>query len=145
MIKVKDDFVKQLLAILMIFCFSYYASAEKVSATKHVLSLIDADSVSGNEKADGIIRVGISRPDYPPFDITVNDTYYDGINADVLKIISAIEGKTFTVLRYNNEHDLHVALLNNEIDLIPSYGDVIPEKSNLFDFIPFINQNQLIS
>lgn len=137
--------MKQLLAILMIFSFSYHASAEKISLANHELSIFDVGRISSDEHTDGVIRVGISRPDNPPFDISVNDNYYDGINADVLRIISVIESKAFTILRYNNKQELHAALLNNEIDLIPTYGDIIPENSNLFDFIPFINQNQLIN
>ncbi len=37
-----------------------------------------------------ILRVGISTPDYPPFDMTMDGSsdFYEGLSADYLKILS---------------------------------------------------------
>lgn len=138
--------MKQFLAILMVvFSFSYHASAEKIANGYQSLRLFNTVKENTGGEIKGVLRVGISSPDRPPFDISVNDQYYDGINADILRIISVIGNKKLSIQRYRNEQELSDALKNHEIDVIPAYGEMIHGDDDNFAFIPFITQNQLIN
>ncbi len=135
-----------LLIILMMLCsFTYTASAERISLNYQPMSLFNANKSKNDEHYDGVIRVGVARPDHPPFDMTVDEKYYDGINANLLRVISVIKNKKITIRLYNNEHDLHSALMNDDVDVIPSYGTITDKNEGQFYYISFINQNPFIT
>lgn len=77
------------------------------------------------EKADqrwladkGVLRIGVSSPDYPPFDITTYTHDYEGITADYSALLGKALKVPLKVLRYPDRTALIHALLNQEIDLI---------------------------
>lgn len=64
--------------------------------------------------------VGISAPDYPPFDMTVNgeQEYYKGMSADYLHIITSMLNINVNIKRYKSREKLITAVLNGDVDLI---------------------------
>ncbi|HGY3719424.1 TPA: transporter substrate-binding domain-containing protein [Citrobacter gillenii] len=137
--------MSRLLAVLAILFLSIAcASAAHLSFNYQELSLLTDDSVNNNEHNNGIIRVGVSRPDYPPFDIYVNGQYYDGINADILRIISTVENKKLLIYLYKNQLDVYSALKRGDVDVITSYGDILKTDKSIFSHIPYIASNRLV-
>ncbi len=70
-----------------------------------------------------VLRIGISHPDYPPFDITTYNQDYEGITADYSALLSHILNINVQVLIYPNRTSLIQALKNQNIDLIGTAND----------------------
>ena len=66
------------------------------------------------------IRVGISTPDYPPFDMTMNGTssYYEGLSADYLQILSEILKVKIELHFFNSRQNAIAAVKAGELDLL---------------------------
>lgn len=66
------------------------------------------------------LNIGISAPDYPPFDMTVNGEQesYKGISADYLAIIAKMLNIEVNIKRYMSREKLITAALNGDVDLI---------------------------
>ncbi|MGI2058901.1 response regulator [Shewanella baltica] len=67
-----------------------------------------------------VLNVGISTPDYPPFDITVDgeQDIYQGISADYIHIIADILNVEINIKRYMSREEVITAALNGEVDLV---------------------------
>jgi two-component system sensor histidine kinase EvgS len=65
-----------------------------------------------------ILYLGVSAPDYPPFDFTGNGRKYEGITADYINLISQLLHTPIQVRRFNSRTDVIQALKNGEIDLL---------------------------
>lgn len=67
-----------------------------------------------------LLNVGISAPDYPPFDMTVNDEQesYKGISADYLDIIAKMLNIEINIKHYTSREKVITAALNGDVDLI---------------------------
>ncbi|RAY78040.1 hypothetical protein DP190_22775 [Enterobacter cloacae] len=68
--------------------------------------------------AGHILRVGYIAPDFPPYDITIDNRYYDGINADILTQIARSEQVQVTVEAFGSLREAKKALQDKRIDLI---------------------------
>ncbi|WP_198781458.1 ATP-binding protein [Shewanella putrefaciens] len=66
------------------------------------------------------LNIGISAPDYPPFDMTANGEQesYKGISADYLAIIAKVLNVKVNIKRYLSRDKLITAALNGDVDLI---------------------------
>ncbi|EOZ5530302.1 transporter substrate-binding domain-containing protein [Vibrio metschnikovii] len=87
-----------------------------------------------------ILNVGISIPDYPPFDMTIDggNWYYEGLTADYLNIISRMLDLNVNLVLFDSRFDAINAIKKGEIDVLTT--------SNLFEkyyelslSIPYIN------
>lgn len=67
-----------------------------------------------------IIRVAVSSPDYPPFDMTMagSSRYYEGISADYLSILSEMLGIEFKIYQYKSRLAAIEAVKSGTADLI---------------------------
>ncbi|KDN97074.1 MULTISPECIES: transporter substrate-binding domain-containing protein [Pseudomonas] len=71
-------------------------------------------------KEKAVLRLGTSSPDYPPFDINVSQSEYEGLTADYAGLISELLGIPFDVRRYASRKEAIAALHAGDIDLLGS-------------------------
>lgn len=64
--------------------------------------------------------LGSSRPDYPPLEINVSPSDYEGLSADYAGIIAEQLGIPVEVRRYDSRHEAIAALREGRIDLLGS-------------------------
>ncbi|ELS4713009.1 transporter substrate-binding domain-containing protein [Salmonella enterica] len=126
-------------AIALILSFEVYADHFKYNYTNLELVPTPEDTGSGVE---GSIKVGVIRPDAPPFDISVTGSYYEGINADFLRRIGLTEHKKIGINFYNKKEDAYLALLNNEVDILTS--NTGNERADNLAIVPYIKNNPLL-
>ncbi|WP_219012413.1 ATP-binding protein [Shewanella algae] len=67
-----------------------------------------------------IIRVGISTPDYPPFDMTMDGSsdFYEGLSADYLQVISEALKVKIELHFFNSRQNAIAAVKAGELDLL---------------------------
>ncbi|WPO98141.1 transporter substrate-binding domain-containing protein [Pseudomonas sp. HR96] len=67
-----------------------------------------------------LLRLGVSQPDYPPFDITGTGSEYEGISADYAGLVGELLNLRVEVTRYPSRERALQALQDGEIDLLGS-------------------------
>lgn len=65
-----------------------------------------------------VLRMGISGPDYPPFEITRNQHELEGLTADYADLLAQLLGITMEVRRYANRDAVMAALKRGDLDLL---------------------------
>ncbi|WP_025110414.1 transporter substrate-binding domain-containing protein [Pseudomonas sp. H1h] len=65
-----------------------------------------------------VLRMGISGPDYPPFEITRNQQELEGLTADYAELLAQLLGVRIVVQRYANRDAVMAALKRGELDLL---------------------------
>lgn len=104
------------------------AAAEPQVQTLHLMgrSSVEAYSVvlepSDRQwlKQHGPLRLGISAPDYGPFDLTVNGQDFEGLTADYAQLLSQLLHVDIEVKRYPSRPQAIEALKLGELDLLSS-------------------------
>lgn len=68
------------------------------------------------------LKVGVSYPSFYPFDIVTkgNSLHYDGISKDILSVLSEMLNAELDFIFFNSRNEAINALINNEIDIIPT-------------------------
>ncbi|EGR2831265.1 transporter substrate-binding domain-containing protein [Vibrio cholerae] len=68
------------------------------------------------------LKVGVSYPSFYPFDIIKNDNnlQYEGISRDILLVLSEMLNVEFEFIFFNSRNEAINALINNEVDIIPT-------------------------
>lgn len=66
----------------------------------------------------GVLRLGASAPDYPPFGITSNGNDYEGLTADYAGLLGQLLKMPIEVRRYASRAEVVQALKRGEIDLL---------------------------
>jgi two-component system sensor histidine kinase EvgS len=67
-----------------------------------------------------VLRLGVSQPDYPPFDLTGTGSEYEGITADYAALIGELLNLRVEVTRYGSRELALEALQHEQIDLLGS-------------------------
>lgn len=65
-----------------------------------------------------VLRMGISGPDYPPFELTRNHHQLEGLSADYADLLGQLLNMRVEVLRYANRDAAITALKQGEIDVL---------------------------
>ncbi|MFZ3279891.1 transporter substrate-binding domain-containing protein [Pseudomonas sp.] len=65
-----------------------------------------------------LLRMGISGPDYPPFEITRNQHELEGLTADYADLLAQLLGIRMEVRRYANRDAVMAALKHGDLDLL---------------------------
>jgi two-component system sensor histidine kinase EvgS len=65
-----------------------------------------------------VLRMGISGPDYPPFEITRNNQDLEGLTADYAALLAQLSGTRIEVRRYSGRDDVIAALKRGDVDLL---------------------------
>ena len=71
-------------------------------------------------KQHGPLRLGISAPDYGPFEMTVNGQDFEGLTADYAQLLSQLLRTDIVVKRYPSRPQAIEALKGGELDLLSS-------------------------
>lgn len=78
------------------------------------------------------LRIGVSAPDYPPFDITTHNNEFEGITADYAGLVGDYLNVDIQIISYPDRAELISALKHQDIDLVGTaneYEAVIPDIS----------------
>jgi two-component system sensor histidine kinase EvgS len=111
---------------LLLVALIPWAHAETASESRHLLARSHSAASTLNltlpDRAwlttHGDLRLGISHPDYPPFDINASQADYEGLSADYAGLIGEQLGVSFQVKRYPTRALAIAALHRGEIDLL---------------------------
>ncbi|MES2871059.1 MAG: transporter substrate-binding domain-containing protein [Pseudomonadota bacterium] len=122
--------VRQGLAGLLLLLGLQYAVADSTLAAQ-TLQLLGRSNVEGYSvdlapsdrqwlKEKRIVRLGVSAPDYPPFDLTANGRDFEGLTADYAALLSELLHVTIEVRCYPTRPLAMEALKRGELDLLSS-------------------------
>lgn len=134
------------IALLMLCAYSHAVWGINTPTT---LSLLGRSSVHADEsplsntilsslKEQRLLRVGISDPDYPPFEITNHANEFEGVSADYLGLIKQLLKLDVQILRYRSRDEVILALKRGEIDLLPSANEFEASDPDLQLTLPYI-------
>lgn len=113
---------------LLLGCLSTDAFAQAAGEQRHLL----ARSVSAAPplklaaqdrqwlQQRKVLRLGSSRPDYPPFEINASLHDYEGLSADYAGLIAEQLGVSIEVRRFDSRHEAIAALRDGRIDILGS-------------------------
>jgi two-component system sensor histidine kinase EvgS len=113
-----------LLIALLCYPFMALADAEprhllaRATSATQPLQLDDVDRQWLQRR--GVLLLGSSRPDYPPFEINVSLADYEGLSADYAGLIAEQLGVPVEVRRFASRHEAIAALRAGTIDLLGS-------------------------
>lgn len=65
-----------------------------------------------------VLRVGVTGPDYPPFEVTRNHDELEGITADYTELLAQLLHVRIEVLRYGTRESAMAALKRKDLDLL---------------------------
>ncbi|KAA5839259.1 transporter substrate-binding domain-containing protein [Pseudomonas chlororaphis] len=86
------------------------------SLGEHQVELAEADWSWLRKK--GTLYLGISAPDYPPFDVTGTGRDYEGLTADYVGLLAQLLHVQVQVRRFPSRADVIRALKDGEVDLL---------------------------
>ena len=69
-------------------------------------------------RGKGVLRLGVSGPDYPPFEITRNVDELEGITADYAALVAQLLHVKIEVFRYRTREAAMDALKRDDLDLL---------------------------
>jgi two-component system sensor histidine kinase EvgS len=69
-------------------------------------------------QAKGVLKLGVTSVNYPPFDFTASGHKYEGITADYMGIVSQLLHIPVQISRYDNRAAAIQALKDGEVDLL---------------------------
>ncbi|MFV8066716.1 MULTISPECIES: transporter substrate-binding domain-containing protein [unclassified Enterobacter cloacae complex] len=127
---------------LLLILLPLYACAEPLSDKSLSLELYPDTIIQRFYKQS--LKVGVYRPDYPPFDIVINGEYLDGINADILRTIRNNSDIHFSVTLFDNAVAAFDALAEGSIDAITTTGPVTETKKSRYSYLPAISTNKIV-
>lgn len=127
---------------LLLILLPLYACAEPLSDKSLSLELYPDTIIQRFYKQS--LKVGVYRPDYPPFDIVINGEYLDGINADILRTIRNNSDIHFSVTLFDNAVAAFDALAEGSIDAITTTGPVTETKKSRYSYLPVISTNKIV-
>ena len=91
-----------------------------------------------------VLRLGSSRPDYPPFDINISQADYEGLSADYAGLIAEQLGIPIEVRRFSNRHEAIAALRDGKIDLLGSSNGFEAADAQLSLSLPYADDLPVI-
>lgn len=92
----------------------------------------------------GVLRIGTSEPDFPPFDITASGQDFEGVTADYLRLIAQTLHLETRVLRYPDRHAARDALRAGEIDLLGRSLEIDAASPGLIQTRPYVQHQPVI-
>ncbi|RON67327.1 transporter substrate-binding domain-containing protein [Pseudomonas fluorescens] len=110
---------------LLLMLFGSWVSASDEPVILEVLSRTRPDALIRLDGQDSqwlrehpLLRVGISGPDYPPFELTRNRHELEGLTADYADLIAQLLNVPIQVQRYVDRNAALMALKRGELDLL---------------------------
>ena len=91
------------------------------------------------------LRLGVSQPDYPPFDLTGTGSDYEGISADYARLVAELLNLRVEVTRYGSRQQAVAALKAGELDLLGSANDRETAMQDLQLSAPYVEDRALLA
>lgn len=101
----------------------------------------EEDTWLGNKK---VLTLGISNPQYPPFDITNNRGEFEGITADYIGLIEEMLHVKVEVKIFSSRRSALKALQNNEIDLLGSATQFDQQGADILLSEPYASEQSVL-
>ncbi|MFI8480668.1 response regulator [Pseudomonas sp. NPDC078700] len=121
------------LLLCWLLCFSAYGAQVPLSEQEQAWV-----------KANPVIRVGVEREGWAPFDVIDKQGKYTGLSGEYLQLISARLGLRVEVVLFDNWDAAIAALRSDKIDLLPSVIRT-PERDTFMRFTkPYIVSSSLV-
>nr|WP_256675810.1 transporter substrate-binding domain-containing protein [Pseudomonas sp. R5(2019)] len=92
----------------------------------------------------GVLVLGASAPDYPPFDITVSQSEYEGLTADYAGLVGERLGVRIEVRRFASRREAIDALHTGSIDMLGSSNSFEAADANLVLSQPYAEDQSVI-
>ena len=112
--------------VIALAAWALTALAETAPTTLEILTRTRLENV--HVRLDGtdrqwlrqhpVLRMGISGPDYPPFELTRNHHQLEGLSADYADLLAQLLNMRVEVLRYANREAAITALKRGELDVL---------------------------
>ncbi|MBM7062841.1 transporter substrate-binding domain-containing protein [Pseudomonas sp. UL073] len=94
--------------------------------------------------AHPVLRVGLERDGWPPFDIIEEDGQYSGISADYLQLIGRRLGLSIQPVRFDTWDQALEALRTGQIDVLTSVAQTPEREGRMLFSEPYLISNSLI-
>lgn len=130
------------------------ALAEEPLRTAKSLKLVErayvsaAVPLSAEDRAwlsrKAVLNIGVSAPDYPPLDISINGLMYDGITAEYAGLIAKILKIAVQVRQYPSRARAIEALKRGEIDLLGSANSFESADPELLLSLPYLDDQPVL-
>lgn len=121
-----------------------YALLSRSTAAQLEVQLDESQRQWIKEKRELVL--GTSAPDYPPFDLTLNDRVYEGFTADYAGILGKITGLPIKVKRFASRGAAIEALENGEVDLLGTANGFEARNANIILSAPYaVDQPVLVT
>ncbi|WP_343047595.1 transporter substrate-binding domain-containing protein [Pseudomonas akapageensis] len=91
------------------------------------------------------LRLGVSLPDYPPFDITGTGREYEGISADYIGLVAQLLNLQIDVRRFSSRTAALEALRTGEIDLLGTTTELEATQHELALSVPYAEDRPLLA
>ena len=109
---------------------------------EHQVGLAEADW--GWLRKKGTLYLGVSVPDYPPFDLTGNGHDYEGLTADYAGLLAQLLHIQVQVRRYPSRADVIRALKEGEVDLLGTANGFEAVDSELVMSVAYADDQPMI-
>lgn len=110
--------------------------------TSSTVALSDEDRGWLNHKT--VLSIGVSAPDYPPLDISINGQMYDGITAEYASLIGKILDVAVQIRQFPSRARAIEALKHGEIDLLGSANSFEAADPALQLSIPYLDDQPVL-
>ncbi|MDD0972829.1 transporter substrate-binding domain-containing protein [Pseudomonas fontis] len=126
--------IKRSAVLLRVLILLVLGAATPAHATGEALALLGRSSAEGLHlqlsepdrqwlKDKKVLVLGVSAPDYPPFEITNDEKTLEGLTADYVNLLGQLLKVQISIRRYPSRDDVLDALRNHEIDLLGTAND----------------------
>ncbi|MEW9682387.1 transporter substrate-binding domain-containing protein [Pseudomonas sp. TE50-2] len=95
-------------------------------------------------KRKGVLTIGVSAPDYPPLDISINGQMYDGITAEYAGLIGKILDVAIQIRQFPSRTRAIEALKHGEIDLLGSANSFEAADPTLRLSLPYLDDQPVL-
>ncbi|MDE1167947.1 MAG: transporter substrate-binding domain-containing protein [Pseudomonas sp.] len=92
-----------------------------------------------------VLRLGVTQPDYPPFDILGTGHQYEGMSADYASLIGELLNLKVEVRRYGSRQAAIEGLWRGEVDLLPTSNGFEAAESNLILSMPYVQDQPILA
>ncbi|CAD5110463.1 transporter substrate-binding domain-containing protein [Zestomonas carbonaria] len=142
-------------ALLSLILWSGFAMASHV-AEEEALRLSGRSVVAGYQvelsdddwhwlREKRFVRLGVSTPDYPPFDIVTNRNDYEGITADYAGLLGELLHLRMEARRFPSRKAAVEALERGEIDLLGTSSDFEAAEAGLVLSSPYVGDQPILA
>lgn len=127
-----------------IFFLAFNTCAGDFKYNHHEINLLNDKNEAITSTEDTLV-FGVFRHNTPPFDVFINNQFYDGINADFFYWIGHYGNKRIKIRVFNDTLSAEKALIDGEVDIVTGFTSKSGSTSNSFDRVTYIPGISILS